>query len=186
MKKISILVFALLGFFAFNAQAQINVGATIGAQIPMGDFSNDLKTGFGINAVGKYMLNENMALGLNLGYSKFGTDIDGLSCSMMPVTALFEYYFGDGNVKPFLGADLGLYNYNAKVEYTIMGQSQSSSDSKSYLGFAPTVGILCDLNDNFSLLANLKYNYVMSKDDATGESAATWLGINVGAIFRIN
>lgn len=174
MKKI-LLVAAMLLIFGI-AQAQINVGATIGAQIPTGNFSDGFKTGFGINAVGKYMLNENMALGLNLGYSRFGTSVEGFSGSMIPITGLFEYHFGTGNIKPYIGADLGLYDYMVKIK--ILGES--SSDSKIYFGFAPTAGALYGLSDNLSLCANLKYNYV-----TTEGHAATWLGINVGAIYII-
>jgi hypothetical protein len=111
MKKIQIIAFVLLGFIAFNSQAQINVGATIGAQFPVGKFGDVFKTGFGFNAVGKYMLKENIAIGLNLGYTKFGTDYDGYSCSMVPITGLFEYHFSFGNIEPYIGADLGIYDY---------------------------------------------------------------------------
>jgi opacity protein-like surface antigen len=176
MKKFQILILVFNVFFVFNSQAQINVGATVGVQLPMGTFGDGFKTGFGFNAVGKYMLKENMAVGLNLGYTKFGTEVEGLSGSMMPITGLFEYHFGTGNIKPYVGADLGLYIYSVKVE--ILGQS--SSDSKMYFGFAPTGGVLYGLSDMLSLCANLKYNYVMTEGDA-----ASWLGINVGAIIKI-
>ena len=174
MKKI-LLVAAMLLIFGI-AQAQINVGATIGVQIPTGNFGDGYKTGFGINAVGKYMLNENMAVGLNLGYSRFGTGVTDFSSSMIPITGLFEYHFGTENIKPYIGADLGLYDYMVKIKFL----GESSSDSKIFFGFAPTAGVLYGLNDNLSLCANLKYNYVTSEGDA-----ATWLGINVGVVYKI-
>jgi outer membrane protein W len=182
MKKIQILALVVLSIITINANAQINVGATIGSQLPMGTFGNSAKVGFGFNAVGKYMLKENMAVGLNLGYIAFGSKIEGASFSMMPITGLFEYHFGSGAIKPYVGADLGIYRY----AYTIKGVSVSGytspdiSDSKMYLGFAPTGGVLYGLSDKLSLCANLKYNYVMSEGDA-----ATWLGTNAGIIYKI-
>jgi hypothetical protein len=174
MKKTILIAAMLLAFVV--SQAQINVGATIGPQFPMGNFSDGFNTGFGFNVAGKYMLNENMAVGLNLGYSRFGTGETGYSGSMIPVTGLFEYHFTGGKVEPYAGADLGLYNYGVRIKIG----GVSSSDSKMYFGFAPTVGALYALNDKLSLCANLKLNCVLTPDNS-----ATWLGLNVGAIFKI-
>jgi outer membrane protein W len=181
MKKVLVLIFAFLCIIVFNAQAQIDVGATIGLQIPTGSFGDGAKTGFGINLVGKYNLNSNIALGLNLGDQFFGmkdTGISGLSASasIVPITGLFEYHFGSGKVKPYLGADLGLYIVTAKAKY----QGQTSSSTKTYFGFAPVGGILYGINEKLSFCANLKYTDVLSEVDST-----TWLGINVGIIYKI-
>jgi outer membrane protein W len=174
MKK-TILLGVMLLIFGVS-QAQIHVGATIGPQFPMGNFSDGFNIGFGFNVVGKYMLKENMAVGLNLGYTRFGTGSEGVTGSMIPITGLFEYHFDAGNIKPYVGADLGLYSYG--VKYKLFGET--ASDSKVYFGFAPTVGALYALNDKLSLCANLKFNCVLTEDNS-----ATWLGLNVGAIFKI-
>jgi len=176
MKSIKIFAFVLLSFFALNTHAQMHIGATIGAQVPMGDFGDAMNPGFGINFFGKYSLNESMAVGLNVGYHSFGSDLEGFSCTMMPVTGLFEYYLGSGAMKPYLGVDLGFYKYSFDMEF--MGIS--SSVSETYLGFAPTGGILYGLNDKMSLVANLKYNVVLSEDSSTG-----YLGINAGLVYQI-
>ena len=173
--KRNLLIGAMLLIFSIS-QAQINVGATIGPQIPMGSFGDSFNVGFGFNAAGKYMLQENMAVGLNLGYSRFGTDSDGFSGSMVPITGLFEYHFTSGKFKPYIGADLGLYRYG--VKYEISGST--SKDSEIYFGFAPTGGVLYGLNENLSLCANLKLNYVIAEGDGV-----TWLGLNFGAFFKI-
>jgi hypothetical protein len=122
------------------------------------------------------MLKENMAVGLNLGYSTFGSDYEGMSCSFMPITGLFEYHFGTGNIKPYVGADLGLYNVGAKFKY--MGTS--TSDSEIHFGFAPTGGVLYGLSDLLSLCGNLKYNVVLGDG-----GSSSYLGINVGIIYKI-
>jgi hypothetical protein len=59
-------------------------------------------------------------------------------------------------------------------------KASGASDSKIYLGFAPTGGVLYKLNEKLSLCANLKYNDVMSEGDN-----AKWIGINVGEIIKI-
>lgn len=184
MKKLSLLFLVLFCFFSFSANAQIYGGATLGLQAPIGDFGDAADMGFGINLTGKYMLNENMAVGLNLGYNRFGgEDWDlgegdyKISYSMIPITGLFEYHFGGDVVKPYLGADLGLYSFGATVKYG----GESESDSELYIGFAPVAGILYDLNENLKLCANIKFHNVF----AEGESLS-WFGINAGVVIPFN
>jgi hypothetical protein len=171
MKKVLVLIFAFLCIIVFNAQAQIDVGATIGLQIPTGSFGDGVKTGFGFNLVGKYNLNSNIALGLNLGDQFFGIKDDG-SFSVVPITGLFEYHFGTGKLKPYLGADLGLYIETAK--------EGSFKSTKTYFGFAPVGGILYGINEKLSFCANLKFTDVLSEGEST-----TWFGINAGIIYKI-
>lgn len=175
MKKLQILAIAIFCLATFSAKAQMNIGGTVGITLPMGDFGNGLNTGFGFNAIGKYSLSENMAVGASVGYSSFGTGSDNLSFGVIPLTGLFEYSFGSGAFKPYIGADLGLYIFRSK--FTFMGSSSSSSDS--YIGFAPTGGIMYEISNNLSLIANLKYNLVFS------DNTSTWLGINAGISFKL-
>lgn len=184
MKKLSVLLFVLFCFFSYNVNAQIFGGATVGLQAPMGDFGDGAKMGFGINLTGKYMLSENMAVGLNLGYNRFGAKDFGFdeydikaTYSIIPITGLFEYHFGGNAVKPYVGADLGLYSVGAKVKYA----GESESDSELYFGLAPVAGILYDINDNLTFCANIKLHNVFSDGDST-----SWFGINAGVIIPLN
>ena len=179
MKKIKVLVLVLFGFIALNSQAQFNVGVTVGPQLPMGDFGDTWNTGFGANVFAKYMLNDNMGLGLNVGYYSFGSDFEGFTASMMPITAFYHYYFGDSDFKPYIGADIGLYNYGYEMELDLGAFGTiKADDSKMYFGFAPTAGVLYGLNDKLSLVGNIKYHVV-----STEESSSSFLGINVGINF---
>jgi opacity protein-like surface antigen len=187
MKKTLILVVVLIGLNVFSAWAQINVGATVGLQIPTGTTGDFLKTGFGIDLLGKYMLNENVAVGLDVGWARFGMDMSDYdvpsgydvsgSGSYIPITALIEYHFGTGQVKPFVGADLGLYIARAKVSV----EGISVSESQTNFGIAPVVGIEYDIQENMAFTANLKYNYIMADGDDDN-----YIGINLGMIFKIN
>ncbi len=175
MRKLQILAIALFCIVTFSAKAQMNIGATVGITLPMGDLGDAYNTGFGFNAIGKYNLSDNMAIGASVGYSSFGTDFDGFSFGVIPVTGLFEFSFGSGAFKPYIGADLGLYVFRAKV--TFLGSSSSSTES--YIGLAPTGGIMYDINSNLAFIANLKYNMVFS------DNTSTWLGINAGISFKL-
>jgi outer membrane protein W len=183
MKKLSVILFVLFCFLCNNANAQIVGGATLGLQAPVGDFGDGTKMGFGINVTGKYFLKENMAVGLNLGYNRFGIEDYGwdeydvkASASMVPITGLFEYHFAGSNIKPYIGADLGLYRYGWKVKY----EGESESDGEVYFGFAPVAGILYEISESLSFCANIKFHNVFSDGDT-----ASWFGINAGVIIPL-
>jgi len=176
MRKLRILVVVIISFVTFSASAQIGIGGTVGLTLPMGDFGNGLNTGFGFNAIGKYILPNSMAVGVSVGYSSFGTSSESFSFGVIPITGIIEYYFGEGAFRPYLGSDLGLYMFRSKV--TFLGSSSSSTDT--YFGIAPTGGVSYDISDNLSLCANAKYNFVMSEG-----SNSTWIGLNAGVIFKL-
>ncbi len=180
MKRIKTLLIVILAFVSISTYAQFYVGATVGPQIPLGDLSDGGKTGFGLNLSGKYLLNDNMAVGLNLGYNGFGTDLKGFTFSFMPITGLFEYHINLDQFTPYVGADLGLYNYRYKMKGEIMGEKFNNSDSEIYFGFAPTVGALYNINSDIALTANAKYNFVLTEDDPS-----SFLGINFGIVYKI-
>ena len=180
MKKLQVIVVAIFCFVAFNANAQMSFGGTVGLAAPMGDFGTNLKTGFGINAIGKYSLADNMAVGFSVGYTSFGTGSSDWSYGVIPLTGIFEYSFGDGAFKPYVGTDLGLYMFRSKITITFLGSSSTSSSSDSYFGFAPTAGVMYAISDNLSFVGNLKYNFVLAKN-----TNATWLGVNAGVIFKL-
>jgi opacity protein-like surface antigen len=181
MKKVSFLVLALLCIGTTGMFAQFKVGGTIGVQIPIGSMADGMKTGFGFNVAGKYMLSDNFDLGLNIGWARFGVEDVGVedvtaSGQFIPVTALAEYHFNSsGKVKPYIGADMGLYVFKVKAKSG--GYTASTSDS--YFGLAPVVGIEYEMKENLALAANLKYNYVIIEGDD-----GQYLGINVGVIYK--
>ena len=181
MRKLRILVVAIFSLVTFNVSAQIGIGGTLGLTMPMGDLGDGLNTGLGFNVMGKYSLSENMAVGASVGYSSFGTESENFSFGVIPITGLFEYSFGSGVFKPYLGSDLGLYMFRTKV--TFFGNSSSSSDT--YFGFAPTGGVMYEISNNLSICGNLKYNMVFAKDALDNSTTSTWLGINAGIIFKL-
>ena len=176
MKRIKTLLIVVLAFVSINTYAQFYVGATAGPQIPLGDLGDFGKIGFGLNVSGKYLLNDNMAVGLNLGYNNFGTDLEGFTFSFIPITGLFEYHINLDQFTPYVGADLGLYNYRYKIKV----DNHNNSDSEIYFGFAPTLGALYNINSDIALTANAKYNFILTEDDPS-----SFLGINFGIVYKI-
>jgi hypothetical protein len=192
MKKILLALSIAVMAFSTNAQ-QIKLGGNLGLAVPMGDFGDVAGTGFGFSATGKYMLNEQMAVGANLGYYGFGEKEYSVGYgtvkvgySIIPVTGLFHYYFLTEGLKVYAGGDLGFYSCKATVTtpsysaygYTVAGGTASTSETK--IGFAPTVGVEYPINDMLSFEGNLKYQYI-----ATSGTAITAFGINVGILYNL-
>ena len=176
MKKSILVVLALFGFMTMNAQAQMAVGGTVGLQVPVGDFGDEANIGFGFTIIGKYMVMDNLAVGASVGYSQFGTDFDDINYSIRPITGLVEYHFGDASIRPYIGADVGVYTIKANVKT----QGVKASVGDSFFGFAPTGGVTFGKSESLSFMINAKYNVMTTHD-----SPSSWLGVNFGAIFQL-
>lgn len=177
IKRIAVL--AALTFLSVAASAQIKIGADLNVGMPTSsDFGDYAGTGFGGGINAKYMFNENMGAGLGFSYLSFpGKDFaDGINFTIMPITANFTYYFMTETLKPYAGIDLGLYTASSDAD---------GAESESDFGFAPVVGMEYAFTDALALNVNLKYNYIMSKDDDKGTEDTSFLGINVGIVYSL-
>lgn len=195
MKKI-FLLFAFAAIFSVKAQAQVQLGLHAGVGIPMGTFGDTQKLGIGGGGNFKYLLSDNFALGAGVSYYTFaGKSIDlffvkleGPSTTLIPIQANAEYYFGDGSVKPFIGADLGVTISSVSGNDLLSGfptptptpTPTTATVTTTNFSFAPILGIKFGLGDSVDLFGNAKYNVI------TGELASTsYVGINFGLLFNL-
>lgn len=160
-----ILVFLLIGSFAYAQEGfhKVNLGADLA--LPIGDFGDISSIGFGVSGKVYYGLSNEMNITGSLGYLNFPykeSEISG-GVSMIPLMFGFDYDFGGFYVEP----RLGLMFTSAKVKF--MGISSTASDTKFGLGLGG--GYRYDVWD-FSL----HYNIV---DDFN------FLGIRVAYSFDI-
>ena len=177
MKKIRLFAMIVLSMMATAGYAQIQLGLQAGPQFPLGDFSSGYNTGMGLNASARYMVTDDVAAGLNIGYNHFKTDYDDFSCSLMPITLFADYTLSTNVIRPYLGFDLGLYNFSWKWKFG----STVSRDSELHFGIAPKAGIGYALNDNMELTGEFKWNYVMGDNG----NDIDWFGFNVGLLFSL-
>ena len=113
--------------------------------------------------------------------------------TLMPITIGGEYRFVTGKIQPYAGLNVGLYRLSAEV----FGQSQSDS----YIGFAPKVGLSFEVTENISVEATAKYHYILNKDDNNAgiegftdidgnqieeQPNTTVFGANIGLIYKFN
>lgn len=180
IKKIAL--FAVAALLAVGASAQIKVNVGGGLALPMGDFGDGFKMGYGVNVGGKYMLNEKMAVGAGLGYFMFKPKEEAAGVdskfTIMPISGNFTYYFSTEGFKPYAGADLGLYMWKSKTEGEVLGIPFEVELDGNDIGFAPMVGFEYGFSDKLALDVNAKYNYIMTEEEAT-----SYVGINVGVSY---
>jgi hypothetical protein len=174
MKKVYLFLIVLaLGKISFS---QFSATANLGIMYYMGESYSgyDYRLQPGINLSGKYTFKEKMRAGLNIGY--YTRSIDGFRVSTRPVTVSFDYIISTSSkIKPYGSLELGTYGFI----YSSDGESSSTSD----IGLAPAFGFDYAINEKLDLNGNLKYNYVLTKEDGYGENTSI-LGFNVGVTYK--
>lgn len=192
MKKLMMLMLAVILMAGFSSQSfgQIKIGANAGIGLPMGDFGDGYKMGFGGSVEGKYFLNDKIAVGASIGYysftlkdemltilQSFSESITDSKYTVMPILATVDYYFATEGFKPYVGAGVGLYSAKIKVSDSKLGDGEETS---SDMGIAPTVGFCYGLSEKIDLNVNAKYNMIFTEGSST-----TYLGINAGIIVAL-
>ena len=192
MKKIFLFLFYLFIIGIYQTNAQIQAGVVLGPQFPVGGFNDGFNAGMGFGLTGKYLVNENMAVGANLHYNSFSGNryIDYYNngyrnrAGITAFTGLFEYYFSTDKLKPYAGADLGLYFWNWRTYYNYYWNNSGKGEYRSYrgtaLGFAPTAGATYDVTDKFVVCANLKFNIMITDNNLN------YVGLNIAAFYKID
>ena len=190
MKKLLGLVAGLV--LATSASAQINVGANFLIGMPAGDWhkagdESFISTAFGGGIEGNYFVMDNLSVGLEIGFNSFGQkDESGFSVSATPIVVKGEYYFLDGDLRPFAGLGLGYYLVKMKFD-GFPPLIPESDESVNGFGISPRVGATYQVSDMVALVLNLNYNILMGQkvDGESVDDATNWMGIGIGARFTI-
>ena len=112
--------------------------------------------------------------------------------TLMPVTGTLDYYFLTGLIRPYIGADAGVYfsKYDAKYN----GNTILESSRHSNFGAAPRAGLVFAFG-NLGIQVEGIYHFVFGNENhrsTTGsvnnvdfESTSQFGGVNVGVIFGL-
>lgn len=177
----------LLCSFSLKGYGQYWATLTLGSNTPTYNYT-DANTGFAITATGKYVLTEQMRVGLNLGYSwSRHKDNAKAGVSIIPISGLFNYYLRFNKFQPYGGAELGVYFiqdqiFNASIVPGSFGTPVSTSSSikvsdRLGLGTVPVVGCTYMLKGKIELDCNIKYHFVVSNPTYSS------LGFQIGASY---
>ncbi len=105
-------------------------------------------------------------------------DFKGDGASQLSYTLNGQYYFNNNNVRPFIGAGVGLFSL-AAMEFNTASPNNTGAndvDAETVFGFYPRIGIDAG---HFNL--TLDYNFVpKSKVPGGGEVVNNYLGIRAG------
>ena len=150
---------------------QIGIGADVG--IPIGDFGDAFKTGFGGYAKGLFGIGEAGQITFTTGYLAFkakdlGSD-ESLTASIIPLMLGYRHNFSGFYAEPQAGYNI----FGAKAKFF----GQSESDSEGGFGYAIGIGYVISNVD-------LGVRYQGGKPSGDGDDWS-FIGIHVGYNFTL-
>ncbi len=116
--------------------------------------------GIGVRGYPKDMKTENVTIGgTNYKVARGNT--------IVPVTGSVDYYFGEGVLRPYIGADIGAYFTQYVFSMTENNGNSSFYDTKNrktYFGAAPKVGLNVELGP-VGIFGQAGYNLLFGSGD---------------------
>lgn len=164
-----------------SKESQISIGGQLGIALPMGDFGDIANTGFGFQGLFGYALAPSIDFRATLGYFTFGgkDDIEDMvdySISDIPILVGITYKLGTLGLTPYVGAELGIHNLT--VKYKVLGYNYDASESK--FGFGLFGGVMYPVNQQISIIGDVKFTYISTEGSATNH-----IGINAGVMYNL-
>ncbi|WP_420147665.1 hypothetical protein [Spirosoma sp.] len=163
-------------FAVTSSQAQFSVGAH--GSLATGDAQGS-ETFYGGGAFAKIYLSSRFDVGVGVkafgesrSFNAGGQNLE-LSAGIIPVTGMIDYYFTDGFLRPYIGAEAGVYSTAYRVKFN--GQ-ETSKVTTTNAGVAPKVGLVLALG-NLGIFAEGAYNFMFGNNDGSA---------NVGGVGNIN
>ena len=182
MKK-SLLINLLFILIISKSYAQYSVGTNLVIMRFIGDNYSYYTSKYegGISVFGKYNLNNNIRLGINMGHFY---NNDGIKKVVMnPLTGSFEYSFLTTKIRPYSGVTIGAY----RLAYSFVDAFSKNPNPHSsfYFGFAPIIGVENEFKNHFFTNTNCKLNYILTRENGYGEnSKCIELSFGIGYKFK--
>lgn len=153
MKKYLLIVTAFIFMSSMTYAQKGRITASLGADValPLGDFGEYSKIGFGGTGKGHYGISDQGDITLTLGYLSFGSkgsnDFMSIKTGMVPIMPGYRHKFDSFYLEP----QLGLMSLKTKVKSSILDDygfgSFGSAGSASYFSYALGGGIMLDRLD---------------------------------------
>ena len=154
-------------FMAVSMNAQVFIGGGVGFESVShnGNSETYLKV---LPEIG-YVLNEDWALGIGLGYTQFDSATPAVKATQVTVNPYARYTFASfDHVNLFIDGGFGFTN----TDYDAYKNNTWS------IGLKP--GVAINLNDKVSFVAHAGFfGYASSKDDTTGAKATNVFGLDL-------
>ena len=184
MKQLLFVLFLTVLCTSFiNAQGKMAVGVQAGVAIPMGDFGDGYKMGFGGTGTFAYHVNPMVDVTASVGYLTWsGKDAD-FKFNSIPVLVGARYYFGQGKFHPYVAGELGMHFTTVDVPSVTIpgfGTFGGGSASDSFFGFGAGAGFLYQLGPKLDLDVNAKFSSISSSG-----SASSYVNIMAGVLVAL-
>lgn len=152
------------------------------------------QAGLLVEGVYRYFINENVAIGGSIGYwsDKKSRGTWESTLTIIPILFNATYFLGasDSDVRPYLGASLGLFSSKVEWEYEeitfdpvtweMITNTVSESKSASPIGFRLGGGVEYQVSSKVSLTGDLKYQ-ILSIDFEDSDEDCDANGLIIGA-----
>ncbi|WP_209319796.1 OmpW family outer membrane protein [Ancylomarina longa] len=185
MKRLSIILFTF--FLIGTASAQLHRhdnyiwGINTGAVLPIGKFADVSKAGLDLSISGKWFMNEQIAVGMEVGYQNLGQDDEfwnganigknNVTYELVPLVLTGTYFFKawDRDFRPYASLGFGYFFYKNKVRFNSFSTeaypfngnpSLKYKISENKVGLMPSLGFLYNLNKQLALDISTRYTYI--------------------------
>jgi hypothetical protein len=173
--------------------AYFAVDYTIG--FPSGNTKDFIKSASfrGITFEYRNFIENNVSIGIDGGwqifyerrpfatYTRGNESVSGVQFryqNVVPLFAAADYYFGDDEIRPYVGLGIGTLYSHQRVDMGLF----SLEDKTWHFALRPEAGVLIEANIDLDFIMTARYIYGF---EASGVSAQQYFSFNVGAAFRI-
>lgn len=192
MKKLFtvLFTFSLLSQITFAQMNNMSIGLNGTLSIPIGDFNDIAKMGYGLSGSFFYELSERFEATGTLGFISWGADkIEVANTSVeatesqttIPILVGARYYFEDRELNPYATAELGLHIFSSPGTKSVINGFETDltkGETNLNFGFGFGGGVVYELDSSIKVDGNLMYN-VISAEQSLGHFALE-LGIIIG------
>jgi opacity protein-like surface antigen len=192
MKKKSVIFIALLilSNFSFAQMSNMAIGLNGTLSIPIGDFNDVAKMGYGVSGSFFYNLSDYFQFTGTVGYLSWGGDKIEIGNTILeatepatsiPILVGARYYLDDKELNPYISGELGLHVFTSagtKSETGGVETDKVKGETNPYLGFGLGGGFVYELSNDIKVDGNLQYN-IINAEEAIGHFALE-IGFIVG------
>lgn len=149
----------------------------LGVSMPTGDFGDVFESGLGFGGSIGYGVGRQLLLSANISHHEFDSDIPGLEASTTPITFNLDYIVPtSGNLMPWVGGGLGIYNVEIEDEEFDFEADESNFGINLGAGLAGRVG-------NKTLLGGGFRYHMVSDGDEIDDTPFLTLQFGVGFLL---
>ena len=175
--------------FAQENDKAIRINGII--SIPIGDFNDIAKIGFGASGTYLYKLSNNFEAKASIGFISWGgdkieignTSIEATESAMtVPILLGGRFYLDNNIFSPYVTGELGMHIFSSSATRAVVSgleTDQIDGESNVYFGFGFGGGVKYKLDTSVFLDANLQYNAINSKE------SIGHLALEIGLIIGI-